>query len=205
MSIPDTSKGIALDTCVIRSMMENPNYTDMVFQRIDLRGASVDVCKTVALEARGQDVALDMAVAKLEARGAVVVHGDITARMRADAEAMLELHAPLLHRPDNYILAYAKALALVLLTRDRGLEAAAEREGVGVINPDKLCGTDRRPRSGFESTAAAYSRLLPRGRGGVPHGPAAAHSRRPPADHVAAASRKRRRRNLPRRASPLRA
>ena len=204
MSILDTSKGIALDTCVIRNMMENPNCADMVFLHIDLRGVSVHICETVALEARGQDVALDLMVAKLEGRGADVVRGDITARMRADARAMEECHEELKY-PDNRILAYTKVHGLVLLTQDQDLEAVAGREGAGAINPDKLCGTDRRPRSAFENIAAAYSRHRPRGRGGVPHGTAAAtHSRRPPADHGSTASRKRRRRNLHRRASPLR-
>ena len=186
MRIPNTSKEIALDTCVIRSMMENPNYADMVFQRIDLHGVSVHICRTVAHEARGQDMDLDLVVAKLEGRGATVVFGDITARMRANAVTMLGLHEPLLHYPDNHILAYAKVLGLVLLTRDRKLETVAEKEDVGVINPDKLCGTDRRTPSRFEGTVAA-------------------HSRRSPPDHPTGILRKRRRRNLPRRASPLRA
>lgn len=176
---------VAFDTCAIRSMLENPNYARMVLTRLDLRGATVHICATVALETRAQDMAVDLLVSMVKEQGADVVFGDITAQMRSDARAMM-LRAPLLHPPDDFILAYAKMHGLVLLTRDRGLEAAASGEGVKVINPDKMCGTDARPRSRYENTAAAHSR------------------RRPPADRGAGASRKRRRRNLPRRAAPLR-
>ena len=206
MEIQEQNKRIAFDTCVIRSMLENPNYASMVLTRLDLRGAMVHICATVALETRAQDVAVDLLVSMVKEQGADVVFGDITAQMEVDARAMVVRHAPLLHPPDNRILAYAKKNALVLFTRDQGLEAAAKREGVKAINPDKLCGTDGRPRSRYENTAAAHSRRPFLGRGSAGHAAsAAAHSRRPPADRGAGASRKRRRRNLPRRAAPLRA
>ena len=186
-------------------MLENPNYARMVLTHLDLRGATVHICATVALETRAQDVAVDRLVSMVKEQGGDVVFGDITASMEADARAMVVRHAPLLHPPDNRILAYTKKNTLVLLTRDQGLEAVAKREGVKVINPDKLCGTDGRPRSRYENTAAAHSRHRFPGRGGAGHATAAAHSRRPPADRGAGASRKRRRRNLPRRAAPPRA
>lgn len=186
MSEQNTSKGIALDTCVIRNMLENPNYADMLSTRVDLRGRTVHVCSRVVDEASQQDMAIERVTGKLEGLGASVELGEVTGQMKADAKAMVARHAPLLHWPDSDILAYTVAQHLVLLTRDRGLEAAAEMEGVAVINPDKLCGTSNRPRSSYEHTVAA-------------------HSRRPPPDHAAPACRKRRRRNLPRRAAPLRA
>lgn len=175
---------IALDTCVIRSMVENPNYARMVLMRLDLHGAVIHICKTVALETREQHVALDSLVSMVEEQGADVVFGSITTGMESDARGMVMHHAPLLHYPDNRILAYAKKLALVLLTRDRGLETVAEREGVGVINPDKLCGTDGRPRSRHEITAAAHARRRALGRGGAAH-PAAPRPGPPPADRGA--------------------
>lgn len=184
MSNEKPSGGIALDTCVIRNMLENPNYADMLSTRVSLRGSTVHVCSRVVYEASRQDMAIERVVGKLEGLGARVELGEVTEQMRADAKAMEARHAPLLHWPDSDILAHAKARHLVLLTRDRGLEAVAEMEGVAVINPDKLCGTSGRPRSSYEHTAAV-------------------HSRRPPPDHAAPACRKRRRRNLPRRASPL--
>lgn len=207
MEAQDSKLRIAFDTCAIRYMLENPNYARMVLTHLDLRGATVHICATVALETRAQHVAVDQLVPMVKEQGGDVVFGDITAPMESDARDMVARHAPLLHSPDNRILAYAKKHTLVLLTRDKGLEAVAGREGVKVINPDKLCGTDSRPRSRYENTAAAHSRHRPPGRGRAGHAAASAsaHSRRPPADRGAGASRKRRRRNLPRRAAPLRA
>ena len=186
MSKQKTSVGIALDTCVIRNMLENPNYADMLSMHVNLRGRTVHICSRVVYEASQQDMDVERVVGKLEGLGASVELGEVTEQMQADAKAMEARYPSLLHWPDSDILAYTKAHHLVLLTRDRGLEAAAEMEDVAVINPDKLCGTSNRPRSSYEHTATV-------------------HSRRPPPDHAAPACRKRRRRNLPRRAAPLRA
>ena len=186
MSKQESKKGIALDTCVIRTMMENPNYTDMLSMRVSLRGVEVHVCPRVVDEMRQQGIAVGPMVGKLEGLGVHVVFGEVDARMRADAKAMVARYAPLLHWHDSGILAHAKARLLVLLTRDRDLETVAGMEGVEVINPDKLCGTSGRPNSSYENTAAA-------------------HSRRPPPDRGVHARRKKRRRNLPRRAAPLHA
>ena len=183
-------------------MVENPNYARMVLTHLDLRGAVIHICKTVALETREQHVALDSLVSMVEEQGADVVFGAITTEMESDARDMVVRHAPLLHYPDNRILAYAKKLVLVLLTRDQGLVTVAEREGVGVINPDKLCGTTGRPMSRYEITAAAHARRRALGRGDAAH-PAAPRPRPPPANCGAGASPKRRRRHLPRRAAPL--
>ena len=185
MSIPNTSKRYAFDTCVLRRMMDTPNYAAMLQMHVDLLGADVHIGRTVAREALEQDVPLDFVVAMLEGYGANVVFGDDTAQVKTTARAMLAQHAPLLHPPDHHVLAYTNVVELVLVTCDHDLEAVAMSEGTEVIDPDKLCGTDRRRRSAFENTVAT-------------------HSRRPPADHGAAAGRKRRRRNLPRRAPPLR-
>lgn len=177
------NKGIALDTCVIKKMMDNANYADMLQARIDLRGVDVHICSQVGIEARRKDLDSGVIGAKLEGLGANVIYGQITNRMRAEAKAMEKRRAGL-HNGDSEILAYTKEWGLGLLTGDKNLAAATEMEGVDVVNPDQLCGTDNRPKSSYECNAAANARRFNL-RGCGP-----------------AAPRKRRRRNLPRRARP---
>lgn len=186
MSKQESNGGMALDTCVVRRMRASLNYVDMLSTLVNLRGVEVCICSRVVDELKRQGIAVGPIADRLEGLGARVVFEEVDARMSADAKAMEARRAPLLHWPDSDILANAMARSRALLTCDRDLEAVAKMEGVEVINPDKLCGTSGRPNSSYENTAAA-------------------HSRRPSPDRGVPARRKKRRRNLPRRAAPLRA
>ena len=174
----------AFDTNVIWRLLEEPNFADMLATRGHLRGgAIVHTCDVVEYELA--KYGFDAAGSMLEARGATVVHGYITAEMRADARAMEDRHKGLLHYPDSAILAYAKARDIGLVTCDKNLAAAAELEGVRVVNPDQVCCPGGRFRGEYDASARAHPR-----------------PRRPGPGSATAAAPKRRRRHLRRRAYP---
>lgn len=174
----------AFDTNVIWRLFEEPNFADMLAMHGHLRGgAIVHICGIVEHELAKYD--FDAAGSMLEARGATVVHGYITAEMRVDARAMEDRHKGLLHYPDSAILAYAKARSIGLVTCDKNLAAAAKSEGVRVVNPDHVCCSGGRFRGRYDASARAHPR-----------------PRRPGPGSAPAAAPKRRRRHLRRRAYP---
>lgn len=174
----------AFDTNVIWRLIEEPNFADMLAMRGHLRGgAVVHICGAVEYELTKYD--FDAAGSMLEARGATVVYGYITDKMRADARVMEDRHKGLLHYPDSVILAYAKARGIGLVTCDKNLAAAAKLEGVRVVNPDQVCCSGGRFRGRYDVNARAHLRSRRFGPGSAP-----------------AAAPKRRRRNLRRRAYP---
>lgn len=174
----------AFDTNVIWRLIKEPNFADMLAMHGHLRGgAIVHICGAVEHELAKYD--FDAAGLMLEARGATVVHGYITDKMRADARAMEDRHKGLLHCPDSLILAYAKAQGIGLVTCDKNLAAAAELEGIRVVNPDQVCCSGGRFRGRYDVNARPLFRSRRFGPGSAP-----------------AAASKHRRRNLRRRAYP---
>ena len=183
----------ALDTNVIWNLIKDPNFADMLVMRGHLQGgAVVHICGAVEHELA--KYGFDAADPLLEARGATVVYGHITAEMRAGARAMEDRYKDL-HYPDSLILAYAKAQGIGLMTRDKKLAAAAEFEGVRVVNPDQVCCSGGRFRGRYDSSGRFRGRYDSSGR-------AHPRPRRPGPGSAPAAAPKRRRRNLRRRAYP---
>lgn len=157
----------AFDTNVIRRLIEEPNFADMLATRGHLQGGTVvHICGTVEYELAKHG--FDTAGSMLKAGGATVVYGYITDKMRADARAMEDRHKGLLHYPDSVILAYAKARGIGLVTCDKNLAAAAKLEGVRVVNPDQVCCSGGRFRGMYDAIVHAYFRPRRPGPGFAP-------------------------------------
>ncbi len=133
----DDGPQYTLDTNVIMEANANPNFLSMLMTRTDLRGAQIHFDSTVRRELEKHGCQVERIVARIKKAGATVGRGP-PAHGIAGLAVSLERKYPTLHSPDSYILAGCIRAGTVLVTRDRGLERAARRHGVRVINPDML-------------------------------------------------------------------
>ena len=135
---PDAPRYI-LDTNTILYLVDNPYFRSMLAVRLDVGGSDVYLGSTIRQELQKHDCphadAVDCIRDGLKAN---VVPFHPTARDRDEASRLERIHDTL-HWPDSLILAETAARGATLITRDRGLAAAAKERGVPVVNPDLLC------------------------------------------------------------------
>lgn len=158
MTVENTKrKDVAYDTNVILNLMEKPNVAGMLTTHGLLGGANVYITDIVRKELAEKKVDIKDVCRELEARGATVILDYIEAGMRDDARDMEGKHS-MLHYPDSLILAYVMLRWMCLVTCDKGLAGAAEREGVDVVNPDTMCNPDGRFPSKYDAEMARHCR-----------------------------------------------
>ena len=135
----DTARRYVLDTNTILNLTANPIFGNMLAVRIDIVDSNVYLSSTIRQELQkhgcAQLTAVDCIRDRLKAN---VVPITPTAEERAEAPRLESLYDTL-HWPDSMILAETAARGATLVTRDRGLAAAAKEHGVPVVNPDLLC------------------------------------------------------------------
>ena len=135
---PDALRYI-LDTNTILYLVENPHFRRMLAIRLDIGDSDVYLGSTICQELQKHDCPHVEAVECIQdGLKANVVSFHPTIRDRDEA-SRLEGAYDTLHWPDSLILAETAARGATLITRDRGLAAAAKEHGVPVVNPDLLC------------------------------------------------------------------
>ena len=103
-----------LDTCVIRKILENPNYLNCISTHVNFSDSEIILSKTVLWEIRNQiqsispDLTLKQILTelqdKLNANVKIVAHSNDTILLAND---LLSKHSQSLHEPDNQILAFS--------------------------------------------------------------------------------------------------
>ena len=127
-----------LDTNTLLYLIENPHFRSMLSIRLDVGDSNVYMSSTIRQELQKHGYTQAAADCIRNHLKANVVPFAPTAEDRAEAPRLEGLYGTL-HWPDSMILAETAARAATLVTRDRGLAAAAKEHGVPVVNPDLLC------------------------------------------------------------------
>ena len=128
-----------LDTNTILYLVDNPHFRRMLAIRLDMGGSDVYLGSTIRQELQKHGCPHTDAVGCIQDGLKANVVPFHTAERDRDAASRLERTYDTLHWPDSLILAETAARGATLITRDRGLVAAAEEHGVPVVNPDLLC------------------------------------------------------------------
>ena len=135
---PDAPRYI-LDTNTIMYLVDNPHFRSMLSIRLDLGDSDVYLGSTICQELQKHGCPhVEVVDCIRDSLKANVVSFHPTIRDREEA-SRLESTYDTLHWPDSLILAETAARKATLVTRDRGLAAAAKEHGVPVVNPDLLC------------------------------------------------------------------
>ena len=130
-----------LDTCVIRKILENPNYLNCISTHVNFSDSEIILSKTVLWEIRNQiqsispDLTLKQILTelqdKLNANVKIVAHSNDTILLAND---LLSKHSQSLHEPDNQILAFSIIHNATLLSCDSKLIRCAKSEGQPCVN-----------------------------------------------------------------------
>jgi len=138
-------KTYTLDTCVIRKILENPNYLNCVSTHVNFSDSHIIISKTVLWEIKNQiksinpNLSLQELLNKLEEKLNVIVK--IVAHSKATillANDLLAKYSQTLHEPDNQILAFSIIHNATLLSCDSKLINCAKREGKSCLNTNNL-------------------------------------------------------------------
>ena len=137
-----------LDTCVIRKILENPNYLNCISTHVNFSDSEIILSKTVLWEIRNQiqsispDLTLKQILTelqdKLNANVKIVAHSNDTILLAND---LLSKHSQSLHEPDNQILAFSIIHNATLLSCDSKLIRCAKSEGHPCVNTHNLAPT----------------------------------------------------------------
>ena len=137
-----------LDTCVIRKILENPNYLNCISTHVNFSDSEIILSKTVLWEIRNQiqsispDLTLKQILTelqdKLNANVKIVAHSNDTILLAND---LLSKHSQSLHEPDNQILAFSIIHNATLLSCDSKLISCAKSEGHSCLNTHYLATT----------------------------------------------------------------
>ena len=137
-----------LDTCVIRKILENPNYLNWISTHVNFSDSEIILSKTVLWEIRNQiqsispDLTLKQILTelqdKLNANVKIVAHSNDTILLAND---LLSKHSQSLHEPDNQILAFSIIHNATLLSCDSKLIRCAKSEGHPCVNTHNLATT----------------------------------------------------------------
>ena len=138
-------KTYTLDTCVIRKILENPNYLNCISTHVNFSDSEIILSKTVLWEIRNQiqsispDLTLKQILTelqdKLNANVKIVAHSNDTILLAND---LLSKHSQSLHEPDNQILAFSIIHNATLLSCDSKLIKCAKSEGQPCLNTHNL-------------------------------------------------------------------
>ena len=137
-----------LDTCVIRKILENPNYLNCISTHVNFSNSEIVLSKTVLWEIRNQiklinpDLTLNQILSELQnkinARVKIIAHSNDTILLAND---LLSKYSQNLHEPDNQILAFSIIHNATLLSCDSKLIKGAQSEGHSCLNTNYLATT----------------------------------------------------------------
>jgi PIN domain nuclease of toxin-antitoxin system len=137
-----------LDTCVIRKILENPNYLNCISTHVNFSNSEIVLSKTVLWEIRNQiklinpDLTLNQILSELQnkinARVKIIAHSNDTILLAND---LLSKYSQNLHEPDNQILAFSIIHNATLLSCDSKLIKCAKSEGHSCLNTNYLATT----------------------------------------------------------------
>ena len=138
-----------------RKCYGNPAYCDMVKTKVPDLSTSTIVFTSVSVYEINKRVecGFDELHSQLEsAIDSEILIQKITYGMK-ELGLWLRDHMPVLHIPDDQILAYAMLTNSVLITCDKGLEEAAKLVNQDVINPDRTIIEYAKIRTSFSKLA----------------------------------------------------
>ena len=134
-----------LDTCVIRKILENPNYLNCISTHVNFSNSQILVSKTVLWEIKNQiksinpELSLQEIFDKLEDKlnvcVKIIAHSKETIFLAND---LLSKYSQNLHEPDNQILAFSIIHNATLLSCDSKLIKCAKSEGKPCLNTNNL-------------------------------------------------------------------
>ena len=138
----------ALDTCVIRKILENPNYLSCISTHVNFSNSEVILSKTVLWEIKNQIQSINPELTlkqilselqdKLNASVKTVAYSNDTILLAND---LLSKYSHSLHEPDNQILAFSITHNATLLSCDSKLISCAKSEGHPCVNTHNLATT----------------------------------------------------------------
>jgi hypothetical protein len=130
--------GHTFDTCIAIKIFENPNISNLLSCRLNLKDTKIHLTSQTVFELKKLGYDYDQISKHIEQTiGVSIITGHITEDMENDAEC-LESICRTLHFGDSQVLAYSKSTGTTLVTCDRGLVEAARISNVSVVNPDLL-------------------------------------------------------------------
>ena len=149
------SKKQVFDSCAGIRCYDNPAYCDMLKTKVSGLSTSTIVFTSVSVYEINKNVkcGFDELHSQLEsAIDSEILIQKITYGMK-ELGLWLRNHMPVLHIPDDQILAYAMLTNSVLITCDKGLEEAAKLVNQDVINPDRTIIEYAKIRTSFSKLA----------------------------------------------------
>ena len=130
----------SLDTCVIKRIVENPNYIVALGCNVDFSNSEIIISSTAVDEIQKFGIDLNVFSEKLSKVLGVDVR--ITNTTLDVLELSIQLYEKYcedgLHTPDDIHMAFAKITNSVLVTCDKSLAYCCFRDGVHYINPDRI-------------------------------------------------------------------
>ena len=130
--------GHTFDTCIAIKIFENPNISNLLSCRLNLKDSKIHLTSQTIFELKKLGYDYEQISKHIEQTiGVSIITGHITEDMENDAE-YLESICHTLHFGDSQVLAYSKSTGTALVTCDRGLAEAAHTSHVDVVNPDLL-------------------------------------------------------------------
>ena len=143
-----TQTTYTLDTCVIRKILENPNYLNCINTHVNFSNSQIILSKTVWSEIKNQlqsinsELTLEKVMSyledKLTAFVKIVPYSNNTIILAND---LLTKHNQNLHEPDNKILAFSIIHNATLLSCDSKLISCAQSENHPCLNTNYLATT----------------------------------------------------------------
>ena len=137
-----------LDTCVIRKILENPNYLNCISTHVNFSNSEIILSKTVLWEIKNQIQSINPELTlkqilnelqeKLNTRVKIVAYSNDTILLAND---LLSKYSQSLHEPDNQILAFSISHNATLLSCDSKLIRCAKSEGHPCVNTHYLATT----------------------------------------------------------------
>ena len=137
-----------LDTCVIRKILENPNYLSCISTHVNFSNSEIILSKTVLWELKNQiqsinpELTLKQIITELEQKFNAIVkivgYSNDTILLAND---LLSKYSHSLHEPDNQILAFSIIHNATLLSCDSKLIRCAKSEGHPCVNTHNLATT----------------------------------------------------------------
>ena len=130
-----------LDSCVLRRMIENPNYLTACYTKLDLKNSDVFVCDQVIYELQMQNISIEEISEKITAQLGLpfnIQSSESTTQEYIHAIELINKFSPILHWPDNLVLASAIENKTILLSCDKSLIKVATRCDHNCVNPDLI-------------------------------------------------------------------
>ena len=127
-------KTYTLDTCVIRKILENPNYLNCISTHVNFSDSHIIISKTVLWEIKNQIKLINPELSSVK----IIDHSKETILLAND---LLGKHSQNLHEPDNQILAFSIIHNATLLSCDSKLIKCAKSEGMPCLTTHNLATT----------------------------------------------------------------